>query len=729
MSNYFSATKKINPRGITDDVLEIFVDTYDIYRLNNLVAELGTYTFVVWYCSAADCSIKFNVLGTEETVASTTTWTKYIKTVEYDGTNNNIDITQDLDSTIYLYEGYITKGSKDKSWSLAPEDWEDGREERDELITETMTFAQQTSDMFKWVVKSGTNETDFILTDRTATLVSEQINLKGLVTFTGLSSEVPTEIIGTLSEQPIISEDGSGTTVATVIHGGWIKTGTIDSNQLNVNEIFANGTSVMNIIDARELNADNITSGTIKANFLELYGLEVKQADSDIVTLSIENTGDVTLRGSVESYNYISGESGWSINKNGNAEFNDVVVRGSFITDMGGIADMESNDVQVLYWAGASHEERENAPFVVYSDGSMKATKGTFSGVFTGDIEIGNISIIDPSSSSGNDAILTIQNGDNGVKRVQLRDTNYSSFAQDIWITDDFENSTIQLSQNGYIDAIGGVITQDNSLTGDGLNIGGATISGDSTNMNIISTLVNVGTYNSDSNLKVFGGVTVEKDTKLNKDLLFGNIMIASHHDDGIDFNFINDNITFTVTFVSNGGSSVAPIRNVVLNSKITKPTDPIRNGYTFNGWYKDSLLNVAFNFDSDVIDNNITLYAKWTMIPAVAPTYTIIDAISATGKYGELNVWTTPYTINATTTDSGTLSYHWDIDLLEGSGQLTVAEDIFANKITNNISVDELTQYLMYHGAYSYLSGTCTITNTKGNTIATTVVSVYIEA
>ena len=39
MSNFFSAVRKINPRGVEDDVLEIFVDTYDRYRLNNLVAE------------------------------------------------------------------------------------------------------------------------------------------------------------------------------------------------------------------------------------------------------------------------------------------------------------------------------------------------------------------------------------------------------------------------------------------------------------------------------------------------------------------------------------------------------------------------------------------------------------------------------------------------------------------------------------------------------------------
>jgi uncharacterized repeat protein (TIGR02543 family) len=583
----------------------------------------------------------------------------------------------------------------------------------------TKSIAEQTSEKFTWLVKSGTNETDFTLTDRTAELVSEQINLKGLVTFTGLNSELQDNInlLNEWTSEEVI-EGG------TAINGGYIQTHTIKSQHIDTENLFSSE-AVIDKISSYEINAERITSGKIKSNFIELNGLEVKQENTDIVTFAIENTGDITLRGSVESYNYVSGESGWSINKDGGAEFNDVIVRGSLITDMGGIADMDSDQVQVLYWAGTSHEERENAPFIVYSDGSMKATKGTFGGVFTGDIEIGNISIIDPSSSSGNDAILTIRNGDSGIKRIQLRDTGYSNFAQDIWITDNFDNPTIQLNQSGYVNANGGYIVNENSLTSDGLNIGGATIFGDSDNMNIISTLVNIGTYNSDSNLKVFGDVTVDKNTRLNKDLLFGNIVIASYTDSGIDFNFIDNNVTFTVTFVSNGGSSVAPIRNVALNSKITQPNNPTRHGYSFNGWYKDSLLNVPFNFSTDVIEDNTTLYAKWTMIPAVAPTYTVTYGTSDRDEEG-FTTWSSPYVINAVSNDGGTLSYHWEVDLREGSSQFIAERDVFANKTTNNITVDELNKYVYWQ--YAVLTGKCTITNTKGNTTATTVVSVEIN-
>lgn len=51
------------------------------------------------------------------------------------------------------------------------------------------TIATQTADKFNWLIKSGTSATDFTLTDRTATLISDYINLNGLVTFNGLNSD------------------------------------------------------------------------------------------------------------------------------------------------------------------------------------------------------------------------------------------------------------------------------------------------------------------------------------------------------------------------------------------------------------------------------------------------------------------------------------------------------------------------------------------------------------
>jgi uncharacterized repeat protein (TIGR02543 family) len=68
---------------------------------------------------------------------------------------------------------------------------------------------------------------------------------------------------------------------------------------------------------------------------------------------------------------------------------------------------------------------------------------------------------------------------------------------------------------------------------------------------------------------------------------------------------------TFTVTFISGGGSEVSPI-TVESGKTIAKPADPIKTGYNiiFTGWYEQNRTN-SFNFDAP-ITANITLYANW---------------------------------------------------------------------------------------------------------------------
>lgn len=71
------------------------------------------------------------------------------------------------------------------------------------------------------------------------------------------------------------------------------------------------------------------------------------------------------------------------------------------------------------------------------------------------------------------------------------------------------------------------------------------------------------------------------------------------------------EDVKYTVTFNSNGGSAVTALE-IVEGNKITKPTNPTKEGYTFVGWYKDSALTQAWNFDTDTVTTNLTLYAKW---------------------------------------------------------------------------------------------------------------------
>lgn len=65
---------------------------------------------------------------------------------------------------------------------------------------------------------------------------------------------------------------------------------------------------------------------------------------------------------------------------------------------------------------------------------------------------------------------------------------------------------------------------------------------------------------------------------------------------------------SYTVTFDSKGGSAVTS-QNVPEGGKVTKPADPTREGYTFNGW---NLGDQAYDFSTPVT-GDITLTAQWT--------------------------------------------------------------------------------------------------------------------
>jgi len=69
---------------------------------------------------------------------------------------------------------------------------------------------------------------------------------------------------------------------------------------------------------------------------------------------------------------------------------------------------------------------------------------------------------------------------------------------------------------------------------------------------------------------------------------------------------------SYTVKFNSNGGTTVNSM-DVKSGDKINKPANPTKNGYNFDAWYKESSLQNIWNFTSDVVNSNITLYAKWT--------------------------------------------------------------------------------------------------------------------
>ena len=66
-----------------------------------------------------------------------------------------------------------------------------------------------------------------------------------------------------------------------------------------------------------------------------------------------------------------------------------------------------------------------------------------------------------------------------------------------------------------------------------------------------------------------------------------------------------------TVSFETNGGSAI-PDMIAQYGETIARPDNPVREGYRLVGWYTDIDLQNPWDFDTDRVQGNMTLYAKW---------------------------------------------------------------------------------------------------------------------
>ena len=83
------------------------------------------------------------------------------------------------------------------------------------------------------------------------------------------------------------------------------------------------------------------------------------------------------------------------------------------------------------------------------------------------------------------------------------------------------------------------------------------------------------------------------------------------------------------VTFM-NGSSQYAM---QVVNDKASAPDTPVKSGYTFGGWYKDSTLQTPWDFANDTVTADTTLYAKWNAIVYSDPTYAVSAPAAENGS------------------------------------------------------------------------------------------------
>jgi len=69
---------------------------------------------------------------------------------------------------------------------------------------------------------------------------------------------------------------------------------------------------------------------------------------------------------------------------------------------------------------------------------------------------------------------------------------------------------------------------------------------------------------------------------------------------------------TFTVTFNASGGTPVPEPLVVSAGSRIKTPEGVKKSYYSLRGWYREPEFKTLWNFENDVVIQDITLYARW---------------------------------------------------------------------------------------------------------------------
>lgn len=89
-----------------------------------------------------------------------------------------------------------------------------------------------------------------------------------------------------------------------------------------------------------------------------------------------------------------------------------------------------------------------------------------------------------------------------------------------------------------------------------------------------------------------------------------------------------------TVYYDENGGSAVAS-QTVTEGSKLSVPSQPTKNNYVFSGWYKESTYATAWDFATDTVTSDITLYAKWTEVLVFVNTPSAVANVTLVATIG----------------------------------------------------------------------------------------------
>jgi len=236
---------------------------------------------------------------------------------------------------------------------------------------------------------------------------------------------------------------------------------------------------------------------------------------------------------------------------------------------------------------------------------------------------------------------------------------------------------------------------------------------------------LNSGSYNITINLE-----KVDKKTVAWKELLY----IYRNLDSVFNYTFteahFNDS-RYTVTYKYNDGGFTEDWTQYILHGgTVTRPDNPIRNGYIFSGWYTDNnIFENTYSFNQPVT-GSFTLYAKWNLVPVTGvvlfpPTMTlsmgemrglsaVVEPANATNK----NVtWMSDNPLVAKVDEDGTVTAvdigKTQIYVRTNDGNkitscvITVIEsynyDTLRKYITDEYSLDDKIKYSVSYGGYNF--------------------------
>lgn len=247
--------------------------------------------------------------------ASTSTWWLYLKKSEpYDRiwvtdvvNLVGVTITWKCQNSASVLKGFVTASQMASYYGVDSSDG--GTDGSNNLITSkavysTTTIAKQTANKFQWLVKSGTSATDFTLTDRVATLLSDKFDITALTTFK--------------------TKAQNGT--ETVINGGAIKTGTITADKIKVDSLQA----ICAKIGGFDIDNNSIRSGT--------WGTD----NSVLVCTGSASSKSIGGSGTISGWCFTAGST-FGVTKAGALYANNVKVSGDITATSGTIGKLVIN--------------------------------------------------------------------------------------------------------------------------------------------------------------------------------------------------------------------------------------------------------------------------------------------------------------------------------------------------------------------------------------------------